>query len=190
MKRALFLDRDGVVNEDVGYVHRPEDFKFVDGIFDTAAIARQLGLEIVVVTNQAGIGRGLYGWPEYDRLTAWMSAEFERRGTRLAAVYACPYHADALPRYRVADHPDRKPNPGMLLHAIRDLGLDASCSFLIGDKESDVEAGIRAGLAATALFGPEADRSQTRAAAQVRDHNAAQSWLRAMVTRYPTGSVG
>ena len=97
MKRALFLDRDGVINEDLGYVHRVEDFRFIDGIFDTAATARQLGFELVVITNQAGIGRGLYGWPEYERLTDWMSAEFLRRGAGLAAVYACPYHADAVP---------------------------------------------------------------------------------------------
>jgi D-glycero-D-manno-heptose 1,7-bisphosphate phosphatase len=184
VKRALFLDRDGVINEDRGYVHRVEDFRFIDGIFDTATTARQLGFELVVITNQAGIGRGLYGWPEYERLTDWMSAEFLRRGAGLAAVYACPYHADAMPRYRVANHPDRKPNPGMLLRAITELGLDAGRSLLIGDKESDIEAGIRAGIAATALFGQEADRAQTRADARVRDHREAQAWLWTMIGRH------
>ena len=87
-------------------------------------------------------------------------------------------------RYRVANHPDRKPNPGMLLRAIRELGLDAGGSLLIGDKESDIEAGIRAGIAATALFGQETDRAQTRADARVRDHREAQAWLRSMSTRY------
>ena len=185
MNRALFLDRDGVINEDLGYVHRVEDFRFIDGVFDTATAARELGFELVVITNQAGIGRGRYGWPEYQRLTDWMSAEFLRHGAALAAVYACPYHADAAPPYRVANHPDRKPNPGMLLRAIKELGLDAGRSLLIGDKESDIEAGIRAGLAATALFGLESGSVQTRADALVRDHREAQVWLHAMASRHP-----
>lgn len=190
MKRALFLDRDGVINEDLGHVHRIEDFRFIPGIFNTARTARQLGYEIIVITNQAGIGRGLYDWPEYQRVTDWMLAEFLRHGAELAGVYACPYHADAIPRYRVADHPDRKPNPGMLLRAIADRGLDASLSLLIGDKESDIEAGIRAGLAATALFGPTTDKSQTRADACIRDHDEAQAWLRTMAERHSAASTG
>ncbi len=190
MKRALFLDRDGVINEDLGHVHRIEDFRFIPGIFDTARTARQLGYEIVVITNQAGIGRGLYDWPEYQRVTDWMLAEFLRHGAELAGVYACPYHADAIPRYRVADHPDRKPNPGMLLHAIKDLGLDADRSLLVGDKESDIQAGIRARLAATALFGQEHDRAQTLADARVRDHAETQAWLRAVTRYYPMQSGG
>lgn len=184
MKRALFLDRDGVINADLEYVHRIEDFSFLDGIFETAATASKLGFELVVVTNQAGIGRGLYSWTEFERLTSWMTAEFARRGTRLTQVYACPYHADAMPPYNIANHPDRKPNPGMLLRAIRDHSLDPGRSVLIGNKESDIEAGIRAGLAATALFGNSADAVPTKADTRVRDHREAREWVREMAARY------
>lgn len=178
MSRALFLDRDGVINEDLAYVHRIEDFRFMDGIFDTAAVAHQLGFALVVVTNQAGIGRGYYGWSEFDRLTEWMSAEFARRGTPITQVYACPYHPDALPPYRVADHPDRKPNPGMLMRALREHGFNPARSLLIGDKEIDITAGIRAGLGATALLSTTVELRDTLASAVLRSHREACEWLR------------
>jgi D-glycero-D-manno-heptose 1,7-bisphosphate phosphatase len=178
VSRALFLDRDGVINEDRAYVHRIEDFRFTDGIFDTAAVARELGFALVVVTNQAGIGRGLYDWSDFHRLTAWMSGEFARRGTPLTQVYACPYHPEARAPYRVADHPDRKPNPGMLVRAIREHGFDPTQCLLIGDKEIDITAGLRAGLGGTALLSAVVEAQDTRANAVLRSHRDACDWLR------------
>jgi D-glycero-D-manno-heptose 1,7-bisphosphate phosphatase len=146
LARALFLDRDGVINQEVGYLHRPEDVLWVDGIFDLCRTALVLDYRLVVVTNQAGIGRGLYTQAQFDDLTAWMMREFADRGTPLSAVYSCPYHPEhGLGDYR-REHEDRKPGPGMLLRAARDLGLDLSRSILVGDRCSDIAAAHAAGL--------------------------------------------
>jgi len=152
-RRALFLDRDGVINVDHGYVHRPDQFEFIDGIFDLCRHARDLGYLIVVVTNQAGIGRGLYTEQAFHALTAWMKQQFAEQGIDIAAVYFCPHHAlHGIGEYkRLCER--RKPNPGMLLAAARELGIDLGASMLIGDKESDIEAGRRAGLGRVVRFG-------------------------------------
>jgi D-glycero-D-manno-heptose 1,7-bisphosphate phosphatase len=143
---ALFLDRDGVINVDHGYVHRAQDFEFLPGIFELARAARTLGLRLVVVTNQAGIGRGLYGEADFERLTAWMRERFADEGASIDAVYHCPTHPTAgIGAYRV-DSPRRKPNPGMILEARDALGLDLDASILLGDKPSDLEAGLAAGV--------------------------------------------
>jgi len=148
MKRALFLDRDGVINIDHGYVWRIEDFTFTDGIFDLCRTARQLGYMLVVVTNQSGIARGLFSEADYQQLTAWMQERFTAETVPLAAVYHCPFHPQAkLEAYR-KDSSWRKPAPGMLLQAAADLDLDLSHSILIGDKEDDITAARAAGLAA------------------------------------------
>jgi D-glycero-D-manno-heptose 1,7-bisphosphate phosphatase len=144
--RALFLDRDGVINVDRNYVHRIEDFEFMPGIFELCADAGALGFEIVVVTNQAGIGRGYYSEAEFLRLTGWMVGEFAARGVTIARVYHCPYHPTAgVGEYR-RDSWDRKPNPGMLLRARDDLVLDLGRSALVGDKDSDIAAGRAASV--------------------------------------------
>jgi D-glycero-D-manno-heptose 1,7-bisphosphate phosphatase len=144
--RALFLDRDGVINEEVGYLHRIEDVRWIDGIFDLCTKATDLGYKLVVVTNQAGIGRGFYSQGQFDQLTTWMQAEFAARRTPLAAVYSCPFHPEqGIGDYK-REHEDRKPNPGMLLRAARDLDLDLSQSIMVGDRCSDVAAANAAGL--------------------------------------------
>lgn len=143
---ALFLDRDGVINVDHGYVHRVEDFEFVPGIFELVRGARELGLLPVVVTNQAGIGRGMYTEADFQALTRWMSGRFDAAGAPLAAVYHCPTHPTAgIGPYRVPS-PMRKPNPGMLLAARDDLGIELARSALVGDKGSDIAAGRAAGV--------------------------------------------
>jgi D-glycero-D-manno-heptose 1,7-bisphosphate phosphatase len=144
---ALFLDRDGVINVDHGYVHRPEQFELVPGIFRLARFwASELRRPIVVITNQSGIGRGYFDERAYTELTRWMCDRFEAEGTTIARVYHCPYHpAHGIGEYR-RDHPWRKPNPGMIQQAISDLGLDPARSAIIGDKKSDIEAGAAAGL--------------------------------------------
>jgi D-glycero-D-manno-heptose 1,7-bisphosphate phosphatase len=146
-RKALFLDRDGVINVDRHHVHRIEDFDFLPGIFDLCNAAAAHGYLLVVVTNQAGIGRGLYTEADFQRLTAWMLDAFRQRGIEIARVYHCPYHPTAgLGEYRRESF-ERKPNPGMLLRARDELGLDLAHSALIGDKDSDMEAGRRAGVA-------------------------------------------
>jgi D-glycero-D-manno-heptose 1,7-bisphosphate phosphatase len=145
-KRALFLDRDGVINIDRGYVHQREDFIFREGIFDLSRAAEALGYILCVVTNQAGIARGYYTEAEFLDLTQWMLAEFSRRNVCITKVYYCPYHGvHGRGGYR-RDSPDRKPGPGMLFRARSDFNLDLSSSVLIGDQFSDIEAGVAAGV--------------------------------------------
>lgn len=153
--RALFLDRDGVINVDHGYVHRSEQVEFVPGIFELVAAATARGWRVVVVTNQSGIGRGYFGVGDFQHLTEWMRSRFAERGGTLDAVYHCPHHPrEAGPDYR-RDCPDRKPAPGMLLRARRDLQLDMAASVLVGDRLSDLEAARRAGVGTRLLFDPE-----------------------------------
>jgi D-glycero-D-manno-heptose 1,7-bisphosphate phosphatase len=149
---ALFLDRDGVINEYRPYVHRIEDFRFIDGIFDLVAAAGRAGYLTIVVTNQAGIGRGLYTEDDFWRLTDWMMARFADHGCRIDRVSFCPSHPEhGIGHYRV-DSEFRKPRPGMILQAVQDLGIDLSQSILIGDKPTDIEAGLAAGVGTTVLF--------------------------------------
>src|SRR6266545_2625213 len=133
---ALFLDRDGVINVDRGYVHRPDQFEFVPGIFELARFwTNELRRPIVVVTNQSGIGRGYFDQNAYSELTRWMCDRFEAQGTAIARVYHCPHHpVDGVGEYR-CDHPWRKPKP------------------VLGDKISDMEAGAAAGIGLCILIG-------------------------------------
>ncbi|GGO70395.1 D-glycero-beta-D-manno-heptose 1,7-bisphosphate 7-phosphatase [Bowmanella pacifica] len=146
MQKALFLDRDGVINLDHGYVYRPQDFEFVEGIFALCQRFQQAGYLLVVVTNQSGIGRGLYTEEDFARLTEWMKAQFAAKEIRLDAVYFCPHHAEkGQGRYkRQCDC--RKPAPGMLLDAANALDIDLSASVMVGDKDSDMQAAKQAGV--------------------------------------------
>jgi D-glycero-D-manno-heptose 1,7-bisphosphate phosphatase len=144
--KALFLDRDGVINVDKGHVHRRESFEFIPGIFELCRAAQSLGYLLVVVTNQAGIARGYYSESDFNDLTGWMTARFAEKKISITRLYYCPYHpVFGVGQYKY-DSPDRKPNPGMLLRAQSDLDLDMSSSILIGDKLSDIQAGRAAGV--------------------------------------------
>ena len=146
MNRAFFLDRDGVINIDKNYVHRIEDFDFIDGIFELCKFASQLDFKIFVITNQAGIGRGYYTTDDFFKLTDWMLDQFNKHGIDIDHVYYCPYHPSAgIGTYKKESF-DRKPNPGMILKAKKEFQLDLSNSVLLGDKNSDVEAGRSAGI--------------------------------------------
>lgn len=146
MRKALFLDRDGVINVEKNYVHRIEDFEFMPGIFDLCTTASGLGFRLIVITNQAGIARGYYTEEDFQRLTDWMLGEFKRHGVEIDRVYHCPYHPTAgIGEYRQESF-HRKPNPGMILQAKKDFRLDLSNCILVGDKESDLEAGRAAGV--------------------------------------------
>jgi len=144
--RALFLDRDGVVNEEVGYLHRIEDVRFVDGIFSLCRTAVRLGYRLVVVTNQAGIARGYYSEAEFDRLMEWMRVALRAEGVELDAVYYCPYHPEhGVGEYK-REHEDRKPGTGMLRRAAREFGISLAESVMVGDRCSDIVAANTAGL--------------------------------------------
>jgi len=147
-RRALFFDRDDTLVRDSGYMHRPEDLVWAHGAIAAVKAANDAGWLVVIVTNQSGIGRGLFTLAQMHAFHAAMRRALTANGARIDALYYCPYHADAtIPEYRVPDHPDRKPNPGMLLRAIRDFALDPAACALIGDQESDMEAARRAGVA-------------------------------------------
>jgi D-glycero-D-manno-heptose 1,7-bisphosphate phosphatase len=167
---AAFIDRDGVVNEERGYVHRIEDFHLLPGVVDGLRLLRQHGYSLVLVTNQAGIGRGLYTEDDYQALTAHLQVLLAAQGAALDGVYHCPHHPIAgVGGYRV-DCTCRKPHPGMLLQAAHDLGLDLATSVLVGDKHSDLEAGRAAGVAACVLV--ESGHSPSAQARALADHTA------------------
>jgi len=149
---AIFFDRDGVINQNYGYVYKQENFDFIDGIFDLALYACKLKYKLVIVTNQAGIGRGYYTEEQFHYLTAWMCDQFSAAGSEIARVYYSPYHPTAGIGKYLKDDYSRKPNPGMILQAQKDLSIDLSCSLLIGDKVSDIQAGITAGVGTNLLY--------------------------------------
>ncbi|HYC04653.1 MAG TPA: HAD family hydrolase [Azospirillaceae bacterium] len=144
--RALFLDRDGVINVDHGYVHAAANFDFTPGIFDLTRRAQDAGFRLVVVTNQAGIARGYYTEAQFRELTDWMVARFRERGVDIALVQWSPFHPTAgRPPYD-RDSFWRKPNPGMILDAARRLRLDPGRSLMLGDQPTDMTAALRAGV--------------------------------------------
>ncbi len=154
--KAVFLDRDGVINIERCYVHCREDFHFQEGIFELCRAAQTLGYLLVVVTNQAGIARGYYTESEFLELTEWMVQKFAEQQIQIARVYYCPYHpVHGVGEYKY-DSPDRKPKPGMLLRALADLNLDLTSSVLVGDKLSDIYAAKAAGVGTSILLRPEA----------------------------------
>ena len=152
--RALFLDRDGVINVDYGYVYQPHRFVFIEGIFPLCRAAISFGFCIVVVSNQAGIGRGYFTESQYKTLTDWMKIQFANQGITISATYFCPYHPiHGIGEYR-RDSEDRKPRPGMILRAGEELLLDLARSVLLGNQVTDIQAGDAAGLGLKVLFDP------------------------------------
>ena len=163
LRPALFLDRDGVLNEDRGYVHRWEDFCWIPGAREAVAAFNARDWWVFVVTNQSGVGRGYYSEADVLAVHARMEADLAAAGARIDAFYYCPFHPEALEdRYRHPDPPDRKPNPGMLLRAMADWPVDAARSVMVGDKAIDLEAGRRAGV--RSLLFPGGDLSAFLAA--------------------------
>jgi len=150
--KAIFLDRDGVINEDFGYVHRVQDFRFLPGVFEALRHFKALGYKLILVTNQSGIGRGYYNKEDFENLTRWMQERLQKEGVELDAIYHCPHH----PKANCAC---RKPEPGMIVQAIKEHGIDAKNSWMIGDKPSDIEAAKKAGVGHTILLSQEGPKS-------------------------------
>ena len=151
--RALFLDRDGVINQEVGYLYRTTDVRWVEGIVPLCHRAISLGYRLVVVTNQSGIARGLYTTEQFDDLMTWMRGELLREGVALDAIYHCPFHPEHGVGVWRREHEDRKPGPGMLLRAARDLALALDQSVMVGDRCTDIAAANAAGLRQAFLLG-------------------------------------
>ncbi len=145
-RKAAFIDRDGVLNEERAFVHRYEDFSLLPGAVAALRLLKESGYLLVVVTNQSGIARGIYSEADYVALTGRMRAELAAAGVPLDAVEYCPHLPDApLERYRL-DCDCRKPKPGMLRRATHALDIEPGASFLVGDRLSDIEAGRAAGI--------------------------------------------
>jgi D,D-heptose 1,7-bisphosphate phosphatase len=143
---AVFLDRDGVINQDHGYVHRSDQVDWIPGAKESVRRLNDLGYRVVVVTNQAGVAHGYYSEEDIISLHDWIQDELAAEGAFIDAFYFCPYHPNArVERFR-ADHADRKPNPGMIFRALSDMQIDKHHSFLIGDKDSDIKCASSAGI--------------------------------------------
>lgn len=154
MNRALFLDRDGVINEDYGYIYQPQQVSFVEGIFELCRYAHLLNYLILVVTNQSGIGRGYFLQEDFLILMDWMDKQFTEQGCPITQVYFCPYHpTEGLGEYR-RDSTWRKPGPGMILAAAQDFNIHLADSVLVGDSTRDILAGQAAGVGSNLLYAP------------------------------------
>ena len=179
MRPALFLDRDGVINEEIGYLIRTEDVRFLPGLVSLCRTAQAQGYRLVVVTNQSGIARGLYTEADFDALMLWMGQQLRREGVQLDAVYHCPYHPEhGVGHYR-REHPDRKPSPGMLHRAARDLALDLPRSLLVGDRCSDIAAASAAGLRQAFLLHGTETSACPDSCLEVNALAEVQAWLAA-----------
>ncbi len=146
MNKALFLDRDGVINIDKGYVHKPEDCIFVDGIFDLVKKANSLDYKVIVVTNQAGIARGYYTEKQFEIFSEWMQQRFQEQNATIDYIYYCPHHPESGLGEYLTKCNCRKPNPGMFVNAQNDFKIAMQHSIMIGDNITDLEAAAAASV--------------------------------------------
>ena len=149
---ALFLDRDGVINKDYGYVHSVDDFEFMPGIFDLVRSAKQKGYICIVVTNQAGIGREFYSLDQFYDLSKWMCDKFKATGGLIDAIYYSPFHPTDAKGEFLRQEDTRKPGPGMFYEAFNDFPINISDSIMVGDRISDMLAGLSAQISKNYLF--------------------------------------
>jgi D-glycero-D-manno-heptose 1,7-bisphosphate phosphatase len=143
---ALFLDRDGVIVQEVNYLHRSQDVRMINGVGEVIHRANQAGIPVIVITNQAGIGRRYYAWEQFVEVQEQIAAELAVHNAKIDAVFACPHHVDARAPYQHDDHPARKPNPGMMYMARDSFGIALERSWIVGDRAIDIRAGRNAGL--------------------------------------------
>ena len=142
--KTIFLDRDGVINKEINYLHKIEDFKFINGIFDSCIYFQNLGYEIIIITNQSGISRGYFNESDYQIITNWMLTQFHNRDIKILDIFHCPH----APKSKCNC---RKPKPGMFIEAKKKYNIDMKNSWMIGDKEADVIASNSAGIINTIL---------------------------------------
>lgn len=154
LPKALFLDRDGVVNVEKNYLYKIDDFELMDGILDVCRHYEAKGYLIIIVTNQSGISRGYYTQEDFNRLSQWMIEHFKALGITISRIYYCPHHESIDGQCDC-----RKPQPGMFLEAQRDFDLDMASSIMIGDNERDIEAAISAGVTTNILLSHEVAES-------------------------------
>ena len=151
-KPCVFFDRDGIVNEppsrDEYYVLRPEQFTIIPEFLQSLRVANDHGYEAVIVSNQLCVSKGMITMEEIDRIHEGLWKDVKHAGARLLGIYVCPHGGG---------HPDQKPNPGMLLRAASDHGLDLSAAWMIGDKDRDLQAGRAAGCAVNVLVSGTAE---------------------------------
>jgi D-glycero-D-manno-heptose 1,7-bisphosphate phosphatase len=158
-KHALFLDRDGVINRDHGYTHKVADLEFMPGVFELIQRATAANVDVFVVTNQAGIARGFYDEDAMHEFNDAIAKEVRQRSGEIKRFYFCPHHVDGVREGYSYPCSNRKPKPGMLLRAQQDFDIDLKESVIVGDRESDIEAGRNAGLKAGYLFVEAAESS-------------------------------
>lgn len=148
---AIFLDRDGTLNQDHGYVHEIDDFQFFEGAIEALLELKKMGFALVVVTNQSGIARGMYSEAQFLRLTEWMDWSLADRDVELDGIYFCPHHPQAIDEKYRQECECRKPKPGMLLDAQQELNIDMAASYMVGDKLDDLLAGQAANVGTRVL---------------------------------------
>ncbi|MBM3919268.1 MAG: HAD family hydrolase [Sphingomonadales bacterium] len=152
MNKALFLDRDGIINRDDGYVHRVQDLVWMPGIFELCRAARVAGYRLIVVTNQSGIGRGLFSESDYQRVQAFIHQHFLDENAPISHTYYCGDAPQLDAEGQTVDSLRRKPNPGMILEALSDYEIAPSASIMLGDSERDMAAARAAGIATRLLL--------------------------------------
>lgn len=145
LQRAVFIDRDGTINEEKEYLYRREDFEFIPGVPESIFALKAAGYLVIVVTNQSGVARGYYGLEDVDRLHEHIQQQLAQYSTSLDAFYVCPHHPEKGQGKYLKDCDCRKGKPGMLLQAAQEYHIDLSQSYIVGDKVADVEAGENAG---------------------------------------------
>ncbi len=153
MNSALFLDRDGVINIDYGYVHKKNNFVFNEGIFELVSYANSKGYLVIIITNQAGIAKGIYSENDFHVLTKWMTKQFSLKNGKIEKTFYCPFHKNGIIQKYKKISKDRKPSPGMILKACKEFNIDPLKSLLVGDKESDIQAGISANISKSIFYG-------------------------------------
>lgn len=161
-RKAIFLDRDGVINLDHGYVSRIEDIEFLNGIFPVLRTLAEKGYALIVVTNQSGIGRGYYTEEDFERVMEWILKQFDAESIPIAGVYRCPHTPES-------NCDCRKPAPGMFLQAIREHSIDPAASWMVGDNESDMLAAKTAGISNRVLIGGAESENSTHSISEIYD---------------------
>lgn len=176
-QKALFLDRDGIINIEKNYVYKIVDFEFQPHIFEVLRRFQSEEYLLFVITNQAGIAKGYYSEEDFHILNVWMQKQFERAGIHLTKVYYCPYHIDGRPPYN-QESLNRKPYPGMIFTARDEFAIDLGRSLLVGDQESDILAGINAGVKTNILLTEHKElKTKSQADGIIQDITELVNWL-------------